>query len=170
MGLFSSALSVIGTGISAYGSYKSGQDAKDVYEFNQELARLQSDYIQEASEVELAQLERDVGEFVSRHRAVVGKSGTVSNIGSNQDVIDRAYQQGDIDAGIIRWRTNRLSEMADKGANMLGTQGNQMEFAGNLNAATTLLGGLSKWDWKTSQATTKYQTPKNSYPGPKAGY
>ena len=44
--------------------------------------------------------------------------------------------------------------MANMGANLLGTQANQFARAGTINAATTLLGGLSKWDWKTNQQTS----------------
>ena len=157
MGLFDSALKILGTGISAYGQYKQGQDAKDVYEYNEELARYQAQYIQDASAIELAQLERDVGRHVSRQRAITGKSGTVVDKGASADVIAQPLKEGDIDAGIIRWRAGKLSHMAEKGADLLSTQGDQFATAGNINAGTTLLGGLSSWDWKTSQLSTPFK-------------
>ncbi|OEU68388.1 MAG: hypothetical protein BBJ57_02160 [Desulfobacterales bacterium PC51MH44] len=156
MAWLSGALSVAGTLISAYSQYKEGQDAKDVYEYNQELARYQAQYIEDASKIELAALERDVGEYISRSRAITGKSGTVVDKGSSADVIAETLQQKDIDAGIIRWRTSRLSEMARKGANLLGTQADQFATAGKISAGTTLLAGLSSWDWKTSQLSAPY--------------
>ena len=151
MGLLDSALQVIGVSLSAYSQYKQGQDTKELFEFNEELARYEARYIQEASDIEIAQLERDVSEYVSRQRAITGKSGTVVDKGSSADVIARTLREKDIDAGIIRWRTSRLVQMAKKGANLLGTQAQQFATAGNINAATTLLTGLSSWDWKTSQ-------------------
>lgn len=156
MSILSTALDVVGLGVSAYSQWKQGQDAKDVYEYNQELARYQSKYIKDASEIELLQLGRDVDAYVSRQRAITGKSGTVVDKGSSKDVIDTTRRRQDIDAGIIRWRTGRLAEMAEKGANLLGTQADQFATAGNINAATTLLGGLSKWDWKTSELIKPY--------------
>jgi hypothetical protein len=156
MGYFDSALKVIGIGVSAYSQYKQGQDAKDVYEYNEELARYQAQYIQDASEIKIAQLERDVSKHISRQRAITGKSGTVVDKGSSADVQAQTLREKDIDAGIIRWRTGRLVEMAEKGANLLGTQADQFAKAGNINAATTLLAGASSWDWKTSQLKTGF--------------
>ena len=150
--------SLAGTAISAYSQYKQGQDSKDVYEYNEALAEYQSQYIREASELEVAALERDVSDYVSRQRAIQGKSGTVANIGSNADSIARTYRERDIDAALIRWRSGKDVEMSDRGANLLGTQANQFARAGNINAATTLLGGLSKWDYKTTALSTPYKT------------
>ena len=168
MGLLSGAINAIGIGIQAYGQYKQGQDAKDVYQYNEEVARLQAEYIKDASKIQLSNLARDVNRYVGRQRAIVGKSGTVSSTGSNLDVVNQAYNQAEIDAGIIRWRTSKMYEMAKKGANLLGTQANQFESAGNLSAATTILGGLSKFDWKRNSTTTASRGAY--YPGPKTGY
>ena len=157
MSWISGALSLAGTAISAYSQYKQGQDAKDVYEYNEALAEYQAEYINEAADLEIAALERDVGKYVSRQRAIQGKSGTVANIGSNADSIAASYREGDIDAALIRWRAGKDSEMAQKGANLLGTQANQFAKAGTINAATTLLGGLSKWDYKKTALSTPYK-------------
>ena len=56
-----------------------------------------------------------------------------------------------------RSKAGKDVEMSDRGANLLGTQANQFARAGNINAATTLLGGLSKWDYKTSTLTKPYK-------------
>ena len=163
MSLLSGIVKVAGTVISAYSQYKQGQDAKDVYQYNEALAEYQSQYIKEASELEIAALERDVGSFVSRQRAIQGKSGTVANIGSNADAINRTYRERDIDAALIRWRSGKDVEMAEKGANLLGTQADQFAKAGSINAATTLLGGLSKWDYKTKSLGTTFDPKKSPY-------
>jgi hypothetical protein len=155
MAWLSGALSIAGTLVDAYSKYKQGQDAKEIYEFNEALALYQAQYIEEAGAIELGQLERDVGQYISTQRAIGGKSGIVSDIGSHKDVQDQTRKEGDIDAGIIRWRTSRQAEMARKGADILGTQAGQVSAAGNISAGTTLLGGLSKWDWKKSQLSTK---------------
>ena len=160
MGWISGALSLAGTAISAYSQYKQGKDAKDVYQYNEALANYQAQYIKEASELEVAALERDVGNFISRQRAIQGKSGTVANIGSNADAISRSYHEADIDAALIRWKANKDYELAKQGADLLGTQAGQFGTAGWINAGTTLLGGLSKWDFKTSSLKTPtYSSP-----------
>ena len=40
--------------------------------------------------------------------------------------------------------------MAKKGAHLLGTQADQFATAGKINAATTILGEVSRWDWKSN--------------------
>ena len=154
MSWISGALQVAGTLVDAYSKYKQGQDAKEIYEFNEALALYQAQYIEEAGAIELKQLERDVGEYISTQRAIAGKSGIVPDIGSQKDVMDRTRKEGDIDAGIIRWRTSRQADMARKEADILGTQAGQLSTAGYISAGTTLLGGLSKWDWKKTQLKT----------------
>lgn len=150
MSWVSGALNLVGTAISAYSQYKQGQDAKDVYQYNEAIAQYQADYIKDAADLEVLSLERDVEDYVGRQRAIQGKSGTVANIGSNREAVARSYLEGDIDAALIRWRAKKDVELAQRGANLLGTQANQFATAGSINAATTLLGGLSKWDWKTA--------------------
>ena len=157
MSWISGALSLAVTAISAYSQYKQGKDAKDVYQYNEALAEYQAQYIKDASELEVAALERDVAQFVGRQRAIQGKSGTVANIGSNADAIASSYREADIDAALIRWKANKDYDLAIKGANLLGTQANQFSKAGWINAGTTLLGGLSKWDFKKSSLSTPYK-------------
>lgn len=165
MGLLSGLSSVAGTVLGAYGAYKEGQDAKDVYQYNEALAEYQAQYIREVADLEIAALERDVADYVGRQRAIQGKSGTVANIGSNADAIAKTYSEADIDASIIRWRSEKDAEAAEKGAQLLGTQADQFGRSGNINAATTLLGGLSKWDWKSAQQTSKFKatSPTGKY-------
>ena len=150
MSWISSALGLVGPVVSGYSQWKQGQDAKDVYDSNAAFAHYQSQYIKEAAEIELRTLERDLGGYVSRQRALQGKSGTVTDFGSNADIIDETLRQGDMDAAIIRWRRDKEVELSDAGADLFSKQGSQFQTAGNINAATTLLSGVSKWDWKAS--------------------
>jgi len=158
MSWISGALNLVSTGISAYSQWKQGQDAKDVYDTNAAFAQYQSEYIKEAAAIELRALEKDVFGYVSRQRALQGKSGTVPDVGSNADVIDQTLREGDLDAAIIRWRAGKEVEMSDAGADLFSKQGSQFQTAGNINAATTLLGGLSKWDWKTSNTYKPFES------------
>ena len=77
MSWLSAGVGLAGLALDAYGQWKGGQDAKDVYEYNEALAEYQAEYIKEASELEIAALDRDVSDYVSRQRAVQGKSGIV---------------------------------------------------------------------------------------------
>jgi hypothetical protein len=162
MGAILGILGLAGTAVSAAGQYKSGQDAKDVYEYNQQLAKYQSNYIQEAADLEVAGLERDVKRFMGRQRAIAGKSGTVPDQGSNLHVLLQTRKEADLDAAIIRYKADIGSWSADSQASMLGTQASQFNTASYLNAGTTLLAGASKWDWKKSQLKTYNPPPDTS--------
>lgn len=113
-------LDAVGLGVQAYSQYEQGQDAKDVYEYNQAIAEYQAQYIRDAADLEIAALDRDVANFIGRKRAIVGKSGTVANIGSNLESIKSTYSERDIDAGLIRWRSDQDANLVEKGANLLG--------------------------------------------------
>ncbi len=159
MSFISKALSVVGTAIDAYGRWKEGEDARDVYKYNQAIAEYQADYIRKAAELEIEALNRNVSDFVSRQRAIQGKSGTVANIGSNLASIKQTYAERDIDAGLIRWRADKEADLVERGADLYGTQASQFRTAGWINAGTTLLGGLSKWDWKSKSKSALYTSP-----------
>ena len=160
MSWLEAGMNLIGVGVEAYGQYKGGQDAKDVYEYNQAIAEYQAEYIRQASGKDIEALGRDVKAFVGRQRAIQGKSGTVANTGSNLDAIETSYSEAEIDESLIRWNADQRYELARKGANLLGTQADQFSFAGSFNAGTTLLGGLSKWDFKkTKPARASYGSP-----------
>ena len=77
MSWLEAGMNLIGVGVEAYGQYKGGQDAKDVYEYNQAIAEYQAEYIRQASGKDIEALGRDVKAFVGRQRAIQGKSGTV---------------------------------------------------------------------------------------------
>ena len=148
MGAILPIISLAGVGLSAYGQYRSGQDAKSVYEYNAALAKYESKYIQDAATIEQAQLEREVSSFMSRQRAIAGASGTVTDAGSNLDSLLRTRQEADIDAALIRYRADVGSWRAISQSNLLDTQGDQFGTASYINAGGTLLTGASKWDWK----------------------
>lgn len=143
---------LIGVGISAFGQYKQGQDAAAVYKYNQALARYEAKYIQDSAKIEEEQLERQVSKYMGRQRALAGKSGTVSDSGSNLTVLEETRREADFDAAIIRYNADVGSWAALNQSNLLATQASQASTAGFINAGGTLLGGASKWDWKRTQS------------------
>ena len=155
-------VALAGTALSAFGQVKGGQNAADVYEYNQQLAKYRSKYAQQKGEIEVQALERDVKGYIGRQRAIAGKSGTVTDAGSNADAVARTRSEADIDASIIRYNADIESWMAENEANLLGTQANQALTAGYIGAGGTLLGGASKWDYKKTQLKT-YSPPDRKF-------
>jgi len=157
-------LAFIGTALSAFGQVKGGQDSAQAYEYNQQLAKYRSKYAQQKGEIEVQALERDVKGYIGRQRAIAGKSGTVTDAGSNLDAVARTRSEADIDASIIRYNADMESWSAKNEANLLGIQAGQARSAGYIGAGGTILGGASKWDYKKSQLKT-YSAPTTRYDG-----
>ena len=151
MGWIAPAATAVGTALSAYGQFQGGQNAKDVYEYNQQVAKYQGNYAQQKGKIRLAALERDVRGYISRQRAIAGKSGTVTDEGSNLDTQTRTLDEAEIDASIIRYNADVESWAASNQADLLGIQADQLDAASFLNAGSTLLGGASRFDFKKKQ-------------------
>ena len=152
MGEWLPLLSLAGTATSAYGQFQTGQNAKDVYEYNQQAAKYQSKYAQQRGEIEATKLEREGAKAMSRKRAIAGASGTVTGAGSNLDSLLNSQREIDLDAALIRYNANVDSYVSGQQADLFGAQADQFSQAGYLNAGATLLGGASKWDWKKKKS------------------
>ena len=153
---FPAVSQLVGSGVSAYGQYSSGQNAGDVYDYNQQVAKYRSGYAQDKAKIQTAALERDVRSFIGRKRAIAGASGTVTDAGSNVDSVANIREQADIDASIIRYNADIESWSANNEASLLSLQGDQMRSAGYLNAGGTLLSTASRYDWKKKPNTSPF--------------
>ena len=162
MGVVSSILGGLGLGLGVYGQYRSAQDAKNVYEYNQALAKYQSKYIQDAADIEEAQLNRDVAQYIGRQRAIIGRSGTTASSSSNLKTIEATQREADIDAAIIRYKADLGSWSAKSQASLLGTQASQFNAASYINPSATLLTGLSKWDYRNLLPASSKSSSLNS--------
>lgn len=151
-------LQLAGTGVKAYGAYRQGQDAADVYEYNRQIARYKADAAQKQADVETAALERQVAKTIGRQRAIAGASGTVTDSGSNLDALLETRRQADIDAALIRYNADLASYGYGAEADLLGLQAGQMRTGSYINVGSTLLAGASKYDYKK-------KTPKTKKPG-----
>jgi len=140
-------LAIAGLATTAFGQYQSSQNAAQVYKYNQQLAKYQSKYYQEAADIEIAQLNREVDKYIGRQRAIIGKSGTTASSTSNLLAIEDTEHEAAIDAAIIRYQADINSWAAKNQANLLGTQANQFATGGYINAGSTILTGASKWNW-----------------------
>lgn len=151
-------ISLVGQGIGAFGQYQGSQNAADVYEYNAQVAKYRSQYAQDRSKVELARLSRSVESHISRKRAIAGKSGTVTDSGSNVDVRERVRDEAEIDASIIRYNADIESWAAENEADRLNTQADQIRGAGYVGVGSTLLNAGSRYDWKKGPFATKRPT------------
>jgi hypothetical protein len=166
MGWVAPVANLVGTGISAYGQYRAGKDAGDVYEYNQQIAKYEAQYIKDRAAIEEAQLKRSLAKNISRKRAISGASGTVTDSGSNLDSLLQTVEEGELDAAILRYNAQIKSDAALSQSDLFGTQADQMYQAGILNTGTTLLNSASQYDWKKKSSYFRKPIPSTSYSGP----
>jgi len=149
MGYVAPILSLVGTGVQAYGQYRGGKNASDTYKYNQTMAKYRSKYAKDRGELEVKLFERDLGKAISRRRAIVGKSGFAES-GSNLEVLETMREEGEFDADIIRYNAELEAWSANEQKDLLGTQADQFYNAGLLASGTTLMNNASRFDWKNA--------------------
>ena len=163
MGYVAPILQLVGTGAQAYGQYKGGKNASDVYKYNQQMAKYRAQYAKDRGELEVQRLERDVGRAISRKKAIAGKSGMDTGSGSNLDVLDKIRREGAFDAEIIRYNANAEAWAAEQNVDLLDTQADQFYNAGLLSASTTILNSASRYDWQNAFKQKPKKPPASRY-------
>ena len=167
MGALSLPLLAAGVGLTAYGQYRGLREARDVYQYNEQLAEYQQKYIKDVADIEEAQLRRQVARTISRQRALQGKSGTVPDTGSNLDSLLKTVEEGEIDAAILRYKADAgiFSSRAEE--ELARTTASNFETASYVQPFATLLTGAGMFDFKRSKPTSfRKPTPATSYAGP----
>jgi hypothetical protein len=159
----------------AYGSFKGGEEAADLYEDREKLARVEADYQRKKAKIEEYIHYRDLDKTISRMRAIQGHSGTVPDSGSNLEALKSIEKEGEFDAALIRWMGDINAQRAEYGAQTFQSQAELSREAGYIGAAGTILQGLGQYDYRRFQpaggGTTSlaYNPARYSYPNTYAG-
>lgn len=153
----------IGGGVSAYGSFKSGQSSEAMYNYqsgvakiNQQLKKQDAEYARDVGEVEAQQAGMRTRGAVGSTRAAQGARGIDVNTGSAADIRKSQIDLGQQDERIIRSNAARRAygfevEGMNQGvqANIYGMAAKDAGSAGAIKGAGTLISTAgtvaSKW-------------------------
>ena len=155
MGLVTGLLTtaaVVGAGISSYGAYREGMDAKEATEYNANVSRQEAQLAEqqagmfEASGALDARRQREAtARLVSKQKALYGASG-VELSGSPLDVMINTSAEGELDAQIMEYNAKIKARNARMTAYGLRSQadyelqtGERYAQAGMIRAGSTLL-------------------------------
>lgn len=147
-------ISAVGTGISAYSAYQQGQTAKDVANYNAQVADYQAKDTIARGGIAEDQQRQKTRQIMGAQRAQMGASGAVADSGSFGDILTNSAQFGEMDALTIRNNAMRQAWGSSTQAANDRFQGEAAARAGTMNAVGTVLGGAgdiymskSRW-WK----------------------
>ena len=126
-----SILSLVGTGISAFGSLQEGKQIQQADEYNAQLAL-------EQGEMDVFQIEKEEAGLTSTQKAMYAKAG-VTMSGSPLEVMLQSATNYEMDKATAKYN-------AESKANMYRYEGRVARTQGKFNAIKTLLGGgLKMW-------------------------
>ena len=120
-----SILSLVGTGISAFGSLQEGKQIQQADEYNAQLAL-------EQGEMDVFQIEKEEAGLTSTQKAAYAKAG-VTLSGSPLEVMLQSATNFEMDKATAKYN-------AESKANMLRYEGKVAKASGKFNAAKILMG------------------------------
>lgn len=158
------AASVAGAGIAAYGQYQAGQSQKKMYNYEAQSQALQANYdlsvgeaqaenIENVGSEEMRSLVQKQAQTEGSQKAAEGASGTAGSV-TAENIATSTFTKEQLDQRMLRyntdikaWSANTQAEGEAWGANVTSAQdriaGKNAAIGANYNAAGTLLGGAT---------------------------
>jgi hypothetical protein len=103
------AVATIGAGVSAYGSYREGQDAKAASQYNANVAREQAAMIEQSGAMDASRQRKQVSRLIGTQKAGYAGAG-VELSGSPLDAMIYTAAEGEMDAQIIEYSSRIKSQ------------------------------------------------------------
>lgn len=157
---------IVGMGISAYGSYREGQDAAEASRYNAEMSRLSSEreaqMVEASGALDASRQRKATRTLVGKQKALYGASG-VELTGSPLDVMINTAAEGELDAQILEYNTKVKAQTLRYGGSAQAAYDEKMagiyETSGAYKAGSTLLTS------GTQLASTYYKKPTKTETG-----
>ena len=134
-------ISLVGTGISAYGMYEQGQSAKKAGEYNAEMNQRAADDALQRGSIDAARVKENTRKLISSQIAASGASGFDSSTGTPLDLSVEAKGYGELDALTTINNAQRQASGLEAQATLDRFQGSASARAGTMGAAGTLISG-----------------------------
>ena len=132
------AVATIGAGVSAYGSYREGQDAKEASQYNANVAREQAGMIEQSGAMDASRQRKQVSRLIGTQKAGYAGAG-VELSGSPLDAMIYTAAEGEMDAQIIEYNAKVKARGMMSQADYDEKLGDMYARSGTMKAAGTLL-------------------------------
>jgi hypothetical protein len=138
------AIMIAGVALTAAAQIKGGIDAKKTADYNAAVARQEGKFQAEKTEHDLAFQKKEVERIIGKAKVVGAGAGTQLT----QSMLHGILTEAQIDEELIRTQGAINVWRAKTGANLLKDQGKDFLTSGFLSGGATILGGLSKYDYR----------------------
>ena len=155
IGIAAVAVSLISTGVAAYGQVAAGENAKETADYNAEMQRRAALDANQRGSADAADKRQEVRRMIARQHAIMGAGGFDPNSGTNLSLMTETAGQGELDSLKIRYNAQRVGAGLNAQADLTTSQGNAALSAGQMNAGGTILSGLAN----TGLAAYKMNNP-----------
>lgn len=139
-----SAVSLIGTGLQAYGAWKQGKDTAWANKYNAQVARQEGYMAQQSAQMQKYQIGRQKGKMAGRQHALYAKSGVVTTSGSPFEVMVDTAGQYELDKAIVQYNADVMSARANAEAAYRDKMAKNAYSGGLAQAGSILLSGFAK--------------------------
>ena len=127
---------------------KGGLDAKKAYDYNAAVAEQEGEFQKKRTEHELAFQKKEVERIIGKARVVGGGSGIAGGTGVTQSILHGTLTEAAIDEKLIRTRGAINVWRAKSQSKQLSQAGEDFRTAGFIRGGATILGGLSRYDYR----------------------
>lgn len=160
MGAILAGAAIAGTALQAYGQIRGGQKAKDAYDYNAAVAKQEADFQEKRTEQDLAFHREDVERIIGKQRVTGGAGGTTGS----QSILLDTLTQAELDEQMIKTEGAINVWRAKTAAKRFEESGEEFRTAGYIAGGSTLLGGLSRFDYRKKGPSTKPQSRNKAHP------
>jgi hypothetical protein len=161
MGWVGKAAQIAGVAMQAFGQIKGGTDAKKAADYNAAVAKQEAKYQEKKTEHDLAFQRQEVERIIGKQRVTGGASGTTGS----ESILFDTLTQAKIDEEMIRYGGAMNVWRAKSQSSLYGQQGGAFATSGYLSGGATILGGLSRLDYRKKTIPTKTTTRPVYYRG-----
>jgi hypothetical protein len=136
-------MALVGSAVSAFGSYRQGQQQKSVAEYNAAIARNEAEAARQKAAFDAETSREKYARLMGRQRALYSKSGVDITSGSPLLLLaDQAYEaERDKQAILYSGEVSATKDLNQ--ASMFEYAGENAESAANLTAGTSLVSGIA---------------------------
>jgi len=140
MGFATAALltGIAGTGLTAYGQYRAGQDAANAEEYNASIALKEAEIAKVKGKLDVDRQRKFARRFQAEQTVAIAKSG-IAFQGSAFEVFKDSAEELELDALILEYNSAIEQSRAIDEADVRRASAKRIRSAGILGAATTVL-------------------------------
>jgi hypothetical protein len=136
------------TAVTAAGQILGGIQAKQTADYNEAVAKQEAEFQKKRTTQQLAFQRQEVERIIGKAKVVGGGSGIAGGTGISETILKETLTEAEIDRQLIRTQGSINVWRARTQARLSSQEGDYYRTAGFINAGSTILGGLSRYDYR----------------------